>query len=783
MDVTCERCGTEYEFDETLLSGRGTSVKCTNCGHVFRVYPAASGAADRTTSNWRLQLKDGSTDAIDTLRELQRRISSGELTPDDQIARGDDEWKTLGSIPELETFFQAAGIEIQSNRIPSPLPPVPSPRTSSESSLPPGKRPRQPTLLGVTPVQRVATARPRATSDVSSDSDSLPLAEPTFASVESPVPPPDTSTERDSESVVVEMPPPDMPEASYRSPYTRDSVAGAARAEAEDAEFEESPRTAMSVRTSTPPPGYYDDDDDIPDLPGRGTSPLKWLLLIVLVGGVALVAAQWQRVALLLEIGSDPALIAAGISEGDAALAEGHPAAYASAIEAYRRAMEAGGDADEQVLARLSKAYALAAQARLDQDPDANIEGLSVTAMTTAQAAVELKPRSVEAQLALVDAMRLEGASSEAREQLEEVRAISFSRTAEFFRVDARLSAAEADGRLENGLRSAREAERLDPEGVRYSLLAARAELAAGNTERARALLERVLEDRPEHPVAAPMLKGIELAEAEAQAELALEAPEEPLADAGVEAVSDTEAPSEPEPEAVPASPSAPSQAVAAAKPEPTPQASEAKAAAAEPKPKKPEPVAKAAPAAKPARRAKPARKEPAYDEYDRLAAAAKDDAFVDGRPPVLDYEANMTKGRKELAAGNHARARAYFDSALEVHPGSADAMDALGDVATSVSDYASALRYYRVAAQRGQPDGYFKLGQTYERLGKNEEAVSAYYTYVKRRPKGTHAAEARDAIRTLEPRAKLPPEPEPDPEPQPENQPEPSEAPEPSTP
>ena len=142
-----------------------------------------------------------------------------------------------------------------------------------------------------------------------------------------------------------------------------------------------------------------------------------------------------------------------------------------------------------------------------------------------------------------------------------------------------------------------------------------------------------------------------------------------------------------------------------------------------------------------------------------------------------------MTKGRKELAAGNHARARAYFDSALEVHPGSADAMDALGDVATSVSDYASALRYYRVAAQRGQPDGYFKLGQTYERLGKNEEAVSAYYTYVKRRPKGTHAAEARDAIRTLEPRAKLPPEPEPDPEPQPENQPEPSEAPEPSTP
>jgi TolA-binding protein len=64
---------------------------------------------------------------------------------------------------------------------------------------------------------------------------------------------------------------------------------------------------------------------------------------------------------------------------------------------------------------------------------------------------------------------------------------------------------------------------------------------------------------------------------------------------------------------------------------------------------------------------------------------------------------------------------------------------------------------------QRGHPDGYYKLGQTYERLGRNEEAVSAYYTYVKRRPTGTHAEAARTAIRTLEPRAKLPSTPEDD--------------------
>jgi tetratricopeptide (TPR) repeat protein len=172
------------------------------------------------------------------------------------------------------------------------------------------------------------------------------------------------------------------------------------------------------------------------------------------------------------------------------------------------------------------------------------------------------------------------------------------------------------------------------------------------------------------------------------------------------------------------------------------------------------------------------ASKKPAYDEYDQLAKAAGDDAFVDGRPPVRDYEWYMRQGRAELAGGNYSRARAFFDSALEARPGSADAMDGLGHVSTRIEDFDSALRYFRVAAQRGHPDGYFNLAKTYERLGRNEEAVSAYYTYVKRRPSGTHAAAARSAITILEPNAKLPPEPEPDPESDPEPQPEPESSP-----
>ena len=44
--------------------------------------------------------------------------------------------------------------------------------------------------------------------------------------------------------------------------------------------------------------------------------------------------------------GGDPTLIAASLDEGDAAVAEAYPDAYANAIEAYGRAVEAGGDTD-----------------------------------------------------------------------------------------------------------------------------------------------------------------------------------------------------------------------------------------------------------------------------------------------------------------------------------------------------------------------------------------------------------------------------------------------------
>jgi len=543
----------------------------------------------------------------------------------------------------------------------------------------------------------------------------------------------------------------------YESPYVSPSTPPPA--EIEDAVFEERPRVASrsSGRTSTPPPGYYEDDDDIPDLPGRGASPLRWLLLIVVVGGLALMGTQWERVARLLGIGSDPARIAAGVAEGDAGISEGHPQAYASAIEAYGRSIEAGGDRDPEILARLSHAYALAAQAQIDAGATGeSIGSLSTAALTTAQSAVEIEPRDLEAKLAAADALRLVGDNAEARTVLEEARSMSFSRTAEFFRIDARLSAAEAEGGLENGLRSAKQAAELAPHGVPYLLLLARAQRAAGDDADALVTLQSILADHPEHPVAVKLLAEVERTEALADAGVGADGGVMP--DAGVTGdVAAAEAGAEP---------AAGAGTVAATEP----ASGSDKAAATD---------TGAAAVAKPPqerrvsskKRSTP--KKPAYDEYDQLAKAAGDDAFVDGRPPVRDYEWYMRQGRAELAGGNYSRARAFFDSALEARPGSADAMDGLGHVSTRIEDFNSALRYFRVAAQRGHPDGYFNLGKTYELLGRNEEAVSAYYTYVKRRPSGTHAAAAKSAIKTLEPHAKLPPEPEPEPDPAPQPDPE----------
>ncbi len=108
MDVTCERCGTEYEFDETLVSDRGTTVKCTNCGHLFKVHRPGARPQSEAAKSWTVRKRDGNTVTLSSLRDLQKLIARGELVERDMISRAGEGWKRLGDIAELSSFFTAA---------------------------------------------------------------------------------------------------------------------------------------------------------------------------------------------------------------------------------------------------------------------------------------------------------------------------------------------------------------------------------------------------------------------------------------------------------------------------------------------------------------------------------------------------------------------------------------------------------------------------------------------------------------------------------------------------
>ncbi len=124
MDVRCDRCGTEYEFDDALVSERGTSVKCTTCGHQFKVFrPRVEGAA---AEQWVIRAADGRELVFHSLRELKAGIMARQVVRTDRIARGTGPIRALGSIPELTSFFDDAERasrtgQASTARVPTPL--------------------------------------------------------------------------------------------------------------------------------------------------------------------------------------------------------------------------------------------------------------------------------------------------------------------------------------------------------------------------------------------------------------------------------------------------------------------------------------------------------------------------------------------------------------------------------------------------------------------------------------------------------------------------------------
>jgi len=230
MDVRCERCRAQYVFDDDQVTPAGLTVQCTNCGHVFRVKkkelvvtvpvkpdemdgkqplpataaaPRAPGAPEHERGKekeWRVRQANGNVFTFKELTTLQKWIVEQKVSRDDEISLSGDQWKRLGNIAELASFFQVVeaaekgraqgapvslspvyGVPVQTPLYPAPFSPpaYPSPYGAppfspaappyAPAAAPPFS-PAAPPLPEVTePVRPVQRAAPSQDVDLSDD--------------------------------------------------------------------------------------------------------------------------------------------------------------------------------------------------------------------------------------------------------------------------------------------------------------------------------------------------------------------------------------------------------------------------------------------------------------------------------------------------------------------------------------------------------------------------------------------------------------------------------------
>ncbi len=158
MDVRCEKCQTEYELDEARLKPGGVTVKCTNCGHMFKIRkrsntnvgaPIPEPARQRPVSSkppgsnilrddvdptvetgaaperqWLIRLESGEQKSCRELATLQQWIVAGVVTKQSLISRSGKTWKSLGDIAELQAYFTIAAEAKQTREAKPTKPPI-----------------------------------------------------------------------------------------------------------------------------------------------------------------------------------------------------------------------------------------------------------------------------------------------------------------------------------------------------------------------------------------------------------------------------------------------------------------------------------------------------------------------------------------------------------------------------------------------------------------------------------------------------------------------------------
>jgi predicted Zn finger-like uncharacterized protein len=803
MDVTCERCGTEYEFDETLVAARGTTVKCTNCGHLFKVFrPGAAAGASAEPRSWTVQRAGSPPETIASLKELQRLITIGQLTPDDRISRSGEGWKRLGDIAELQTFFAAAraareprprrdstGRNATGGRVTDKRAYAPTAEGVAPASERPPARAGKSTMLGVGP----SSAPPPRATPSGGGASSTPAGRPTpglsggrlgsdrpIASdargrtVEAAIPPPATNgvpvpsprAQPSATSPGGHRAPGSSAGAPPRAgPPSRPPPAGIgdgsgplprpARMPVETmpempAPAAERERLRSGKRLETPMPTRegerpsvralrVDDDDDIPlREPVRSRSGL-WVGLVVVTAIALGVVAGWDRInALIAGDQSDP--VAPFLAEGDSSLRLDHEDGYEDAIAHFTKAL-AFREHEPRALAGISRAHALLAQDLLFDASD------------------------VEARAGDDPALRAEAAAMrrEAREHVEEAREQAHS-AAQHAVSDADVEIALADAmrlagdatlarsRLDRArtLASAPSAEALRVEALLEADDAG--SIAAASTAAARAVEADPSLVRARLVLARARLASGDVAGARTEIDAVLgehgdhpratalrDAIDRGVPPASVTAGVDGGIAAEGRPNG--ASPTAAGSASAPAAP--SSAASTTTAGTTTPAATTTTARTGTTPATTPSTTAASTStattpRATATSTGGTATAASSSSGGPRG------YEALLREADQRLEYGDVRRARALYEQALRDRPGSAEASTGLGFVMLADGNARAAIEHFQRAGATGHADAYIGLGDAYRRLGQREDALGAYEAYLDRSPGGARASIAR---------------------------------------
>lgn len=736
MDVTCERCGTEYEFEEALVSERGTTVKCTQCGHLFKVFRPGGESA----RPWILRHSDGREETLDSLGQLQKRITRGEVKPTDRISRSGADWKPLGEIAELEPFFRAARTAAEtartapssrpprgSNRPPggSNRPPRGSSRPPGGSSRPPGGSSRPPlrtpkrTLMGMgtessppvappsrppSPERADATTQdePRRRKPVSAPPRSEPPArsEPPRPPPKPPARDPDATAGGAQKEIALDatlrapadmvIPPPQDADATVEdsSPPSVSRSAPTLEAPAPKAPSLDPAPTAGTGRKHV----LYLDEEEAPALPKKKRRVLPWVFLILLVAGGAAAALQWDRIAPMIGMaaeGPDP------LAAGDEALALDHREGYATAVDAYSDAPESW-----EAEVRIGRAHAAWAQllrfraedldARAVTDPSLASESAQLheesrehaeAAVEHANASLSSRPQNAAAELVLADAKRLLGQEG-AQAHLDRAAEGLAEPTPQLRLSQALARAAGPDG-LAAALPHARRAAEMADAPIRALLLLARVALSADDVGEARAAIRDIRERVPDHPEATHLAEAIDQG-------LPPAAPVVAVTDGGVADAGTPVAPEEPE---------APAET---------------------------------------------------DDGRETEAAASNRGGQTGGMPRDRDYSWYIRQGDELRRGGSHAEAKEHYERALELRPGSTEATTGLGYVELMSGRINAAIPLFRNAVRADYGDAYMGLGDAYRRLGRTAEARQVYESYLRSQPGGVHAGRARRLLEEM---------------------------------